>query len=336
MFTSVYQYADGTLKQNLSEEELRGVVRDGTGMLWLDIFKPNADEIFMLDEVFGFHPLAIEDCQHASAYPKLDDFGNHLFIVFLVPNPRFDPLKPRPEGETPAETEEPVEELDIFLGKNYAVTIHRTPLPFLQTLAERAKRNPKASLERGSAFLVHDIMDAAVDQFFVMVEKLQKQAEGLEQHLQSDSDDELQLSSAFDLKREVLNLRRQMSDHRELILRLLRGRNPIVKKKAVIYFRNILDHLNRIVDDLNICIDTLNSARDVHLAMANMRTNQVVKVLTVVFTLSLPFTIATSWYGMNFKSLPLDDHPAGPLVLSVATTVFAGLLYYWLRKRRFL
>src|SRR6185436_3276525 len=93
MITSLYLTAvttpNGALKQNLPEEEMRAAVRSGNGMLWVDLHKATPEEFFMLDEVFGFHPLAIEDCQHTSKFPKLDEFGTHVFFVFLAPNPNY-------------------------------------------------------------------------------------------------------------------------------------------------------------------------------------------------------------------------------------------------------
>ncbi len=329
MLSSLFLPPDGILKENLSKEDMGDAVRSKEGLLWVDFKKPDADEIFMLDDVFGFHPLAIEDCQHRSQLPKLDDFGNHIFIVFLVPNPLFDPHKEYDEGEE----EEPVQEVDFFLGPNYVVTVHAGNLPFLGSLLAGAKRTPKGTLNRDSAFLVHDIMDAAVDLFFTMVEKFEDEAEKLEALVQDESDKEI-LARVFEIRGRVLNLRRQMMDHRELITRLIRRNHPLVKKKAHIYFRNILDHLNRIIDDLDVCRDTLNTARDVHLALANMRTNEVMKTLTLVFAFSLPFTILTGWYGMNFKNLPLQNNPYGPWALSGAMAVFVLGIGYWLKKKQ--
>ena len=141
-------------------------------------------------------------------------------------------------------------------------------------------------------------------------------------------------SELLELKRRVLSLRRQMNDHRELLQRLIRGDHPVVAATSHIYYRNILDHLNRIEDDLDVCRDTIDHAREVYVALMDARANQVMKILTVVFTISLPFTILTGWYGMNFDRLPFTQEPWAPWALTGVMLAIAGGTLYWLRKNR--
>lgn len=334
MITSMYltavTTANGVLKQNLTEDEMRTAVRTGNGMLWVDLHKATPDEFFMLDEVFGFHPLAIEDCQHTSKHPKLDEFANHVFFVFLTPNPNYKPSEEVAKGEV---CEEAVQEINLFMGPNFVVTNHSVPLPFIQGLMDRAKRDPKRVLGRGASFLAHDILDSAVDQFFVMVEKIQDEAEEAEMELHRTEKLEL-LTGMLELKRRVLHLRRQMNDHRELIQRLLRDNHPACVPKSHVYFRDIIDHLNRIEDDLDVCRDTIDHAREVYLALMDARANQIMKVLTVLFTVSLPFTVVTSWYGMNFDHLPFLKDEWAPWALSVFMLAFAGGILLMLRRKK--
>ncbi|MCK6474993.1 MAG: magnesium transporter CorA family protein [Planctomycetes bacterium] len=330
MITSMHLAADGGFRQNLNEEQLREIVKKGDGLLWVDFAKPTPDEVFQLDEIFGFHPLAIEDCQHTSKFPKLDEFANYIFIVWLVPNPKYSPQMETQDGEA---TEEPVQEIDIFVGPHYVVTYHTGPLPFLQGLMDRGRRDHKRVLGRGSAFLTHDILDAGVDQFFVMVEKFQDEAEESEVRLQEKQDLEL-LQGVLDLKRRILSLRRQMNDHRELLQRLLRDNHSVVPQKSHAYFRNIVDHLNRIVGDLDVCRDTIDHAREVFLALLDARANQIMKVLTVLFTVSLPFTVLTGWYGMNFENLPFKLEAYGAYALTGVMLSISGSIIWWMRGKK--
>lgn len=336
MITCLYRSPDGALKQNLDEDEMRAASRTPGGLLWLDLHKPTPDEIFLLDEVFAFHPLAIEDCQHENEYPKLDDFSNYLFLVFLVPNPQFKPseiVEDAKEGEPEKEPEEPVIEMDMFVGANYVVTYHTSQLPFLNGLLERSRRDPKRGLGQGASFLAHDILDAGVDQFFVMVDKFQKEAEEAENTLYEGHKEEL-LAGILEIKRRVLDLRRRMGDHRELIQRIMRGNPNVIAHESHIYFRNILDHLHRIEDDLDVCRDTIDNARDVYLALGNARSNEVMKTLTLVFTLSLPFSIITGWFGMNFRHIPALENPWAPWAISAIMLLVATLMWFWLRAKR--
>lgn len=334
MITSYYYTSGGALKQNLDEDDMRAAVRSGEGLLWVNLQKPTPDETFVLDEAFGFHPLAIEDCQHVSRYPKLDEYREHLFLVFLAPNPSFRPEKMPGESENGnGNGDDAIHEVDLFLGKNYVVSYYNATLPFVQTLLDRAKREPKRGLGRGPAFLLHEIVDAAVDQFFAMVDKIEDEVEEAESKLLHVGQEET-LAHLLDLKRRVMSLRRQMSDHRETIQRLMRLNHPVMSQDTAPYFRDILDHLNQIEDDLDVCRDTIDAARDVYLAMANTRTNDVMRVMTVLFTLTLPFAIMTSFFGMNFKKLPLDDHEYGVWIYTGIMSAVALALFLWIRKRK--
>jgi magnesium transporter len=330
VITSIYRTPEGTLKTNLDEDAMRAVVRAPGGMLWVDLHKPTPEEIFVLDEVFAFHPLAIEDCQHSNEYPKLDEFSNHLFLVLLAPNPKYRPDQVIEDGN---EQEEPVSEIDLFVGQHFVVTHHSAQLPFLAGLLERARRDPRRGLGQGAAFLAHDIIDAAVDQFFTMVDKFQKEAEEAEEQTYEDHTEEL-LSGILEIKRQVLDLRRRMGDHRELIQRVLRSNPSVIIPESHIYFRNILDHLHSIEDDLDVCRDTVDNARDVYLALGNARSNEVMKTLTLVFTLSLPFSIITGWFGMNFQRLPFLEHWWAPWAVSGLMLGIAALILLWLRAKR--
>jgi len=351
VISSYYYTPEGTLKQNLSEDEMRAIVKSKQGLLWVDLFRPGPDELFMLDEVFAFHPLAIEDCQHISRMPKVDDYGSHLFVVFLAPNPKchsFSVPKPgdkpvRMSASAPApskeidvphpEEEEPLHEIDLFLGVNFVVTYHVAPLPFMQLIADRAKREPKRIMGRASSFLAHDILDAAVDQFFVMVETIQVEVEELEENITSRGLQPM-LTQLLRLKGRLLGLRRQIGDHREMLSHLIRGNYEVMHPKSIIYYRDVLDHLNRIEDDLDVCRESLDSTRDAYLALTDVRTNETLKFFTIVFTISIPITIMTGWFGMNFQNLPWIGEEWG---WWVATLIMCGSslgLYLWFRFKK--
>jgi len=330
VITCLYRTPEGVLKQNLNEDEMRVAARAPGGLLWLDLNMPSVEEIALLDDVFAFHLLAIEDCRHANEFPKLDEFPNYLFLVFLVPNPKYKPDQVIEDGN---KGEEPVIEMDMFIGQHFVVTYHTEPLPFVHGLLERGRRDPRRGLSHGSSFLAHDILDAGVDQFFVMVDKFQKEAEESETKLYEDHSQEL-LAGILQVKRRVLDLRRRMGDHRELIQRLLRGNPMIIVPDSHIYFRNVIDHLRSIEDDLDVCRDTIDNARDVFLALGNARSNDVMKTLTLVFTLSLPFSIVTSWFGMNFEHLPHLTNPWAPLIITVVMFGIAAIMLFWLRAKK--
>jgi len=279
------------LASGIDPGKLADIIRSGKGTLWVDIESGTDEETALLDEPFEFHPLAIEDCREDEAYPKLDDFERYLFLVVLAP----DLLS--------IEQEDPVMlALDLFLGGNFVVTYHKRPLKSISQLRARVERSPDEVMGRGPAFLAHAILHSVVDQHYAAVARLDDAAERY-QDLILERPRKGYLDRVLALRSHVLQLRRMLSDERNLMVQLSRGAGGLVGEDAMIYYSDLSEHLDLLGDKLDVSRDSLAGARDLYLSVSANRTNEIMRALAIIATIVLPLTFVTSLYGMNV-SLP--------------------------------
>lgn len=317
------------LVSGIAPGELGGVVRSGRGTLWVDLESPTDEETALLDRVFAFHPLAIEDCREGEAYPKLDDFESYLFLVVLAP----DLLS--------IEQEDPVMlVLDLFLGTNFVVTYHKRPLRSISQLRASAERSPIEVMGKGPAFLAHAILDSVVDQHYAAVARLDDAAERY-QDLILERPRKGYLDRVLALRSHVLQLRRMLSDERNLMVELSRGAGGLVGEEARIYYSDLSEHLDQLGDRLDVSRDALAGARDLYLSVSANRTTEIMRALAIIATIVLPLTFVTSLYGMNVD-LPGGSGDAGGgnmftfLVLAGVMIAIAAAFFGYFRWRKWI
>lgn len=308
-----YRCIDGTLKgTSPSEEELRNFLRDERMLLWVDFELPTEKEIVFLDTVFGFHPLAIEDCTEGIHAPKIDDFRRYLFIILRT-------IVAKNEN---SELDFP--EIDLFVGNRFLVTIHRFPLEELTNINDQIKRNPEAMMGRGPDRLLAYLLDSIVDRYLTTMEVFDERIADIEDEVFDNPTTET-LSKLFRLKREILNLRRVLVPHREILRRLGRELHPLIIEEHRVYFWDIYDHLVRLTELIEYHRDLISGALDAYLSVISNRLNVVMKTLTVIATIMMPLTMIASIYGMNFHIMPGLAHPGGFYItigaMGIITTV---------------
>jgi magnesium transporter len=253
---------------------------------WLDLDSPSDDDLTALEEVFGFHPLTIEDNRKFGQRPKLEPFDDYAFVVFYGA---------RLEGERVALTE-----LHGFISGSYVVSIHRAPcmeLNELRTLFERDH-------ERAEQFVVYKIFDTLTDSFFPVLSAMDEEIDVIENEIVEQPTDE-QLRTIFRLKRDLLAMRRVVTPERDLFARAIEdiADLPGLEPGKRDYFRDVYDHLIRISDQIDSYRDLLTSAMDVYLSTVSNRLNQVMKQLTIIATIFLPLAFVTGFFGQNFAWL---------------------------------
>jgi len=324
---STYHFdVDEGLTKDIAPGDLVPLVKGGRGVLWVDMESPTEDETALLDEVFAFHPLAIEDCSEKEQYPKLDDFDSHLFLVMLAP----DLLS--------IEQEDPeMLTLDLFIGKGFVVTYHERPLRSISQLRARAERSPAEVLGRGPALLAHAILDAVVDQHYAGVSRLNDAAERLQDLILEQPRKEY-LDRTLALRSHVLQLRRILSDERNVMVQLSSGHDSLVGEDASRYYADLSEHLDQLSDKLDVTRDSLGGARDLYLSVSANRTNEAMRVLAALATILLPLTFITGLYGMNVR-LPggvegARGHPyAFPVILGAMGLVAVVIFLLFRRKK---
>lgn len=287
---------------------------------WVDLEDPTPEETSVLEDPFHFHPLAIEDSLDETHHPKMDDYESYLFLI--LHGIRMD--APTAELIT--------RRLNVFLGANYLVTLHRGPMRSIRGTREMCCRDALPALSRGVDFLLHHILDQMFDRYFPALNAMEDKIQLVQVEV-FESPSRETLDRIFALKQDVSHLRRLSAPQRDLISRLARTEHKIISRKAALYFRDLYDQLYRITEIAYSYNDLVQATLDAYLSAVNNRLNETMKRLTVIGALLMPLTVITSLYGMNFRHMPELDWKYGyPMVLGLMAAVSGGLLW-WFKRR---
>ncbi|HEX4669055.1 MAG TPA: magnesium/cobalt transporter CorA [Solirubrobacterales bacterium] len=285
---------------------------------WLDLTDPGKDEVAALEEAFSFHPLALEDMVKRGQRPKLEDFGEYMFLVYYGAIDGKD-------GEVE------LEEVHAFLSGGYIVTSHQHRCAPLEEARERLD----AQSPRSEQFVVYRVLDGLTDSFFPILERLDERMETLDGEI-FDRPEPRQLEEITALRRELVRLRRVVTPQRDL---LARGVDDILEIPGLEadsrnYFRDVYDHAIRISDQIDSYRDLLAGSRDAYLSVVSNRLNQITKQLTVVATVFLPLSFIVGFFGQNFKWLVTNiDSATAFFALGIGSLVLSAIgLLVWFRR----
>jgi magnesium transporter len=325
MIRSVYFYPGKPIRKDVSPHEYQKLRRDCRGLLWINFQNEPGENCLPILQAFGFHPLAIDDALQEVHAPKLDDWGDYLYIVLNY-------LDIKENGNS---WETKTEELDVFLGENYIVTLHDSPIPAIDEAWESCNRDPR-TLQAGPDHLLYKIADNIVNGYMPFVERIDHAIDQLEDEI-FDHPTPRTLENLFTLKRLLQAMRRILLPQREVMNKLARDDYKIIDPKDRIFFRDIYDHLVRLHDLNESLRDLVGGALDSYLSVINNRMNDIMKTLTIITTLFMPITFITGFFGMNFFE------PVAGLVGWTTQQVFTGTLlimllfplsmYIWMRSR---
>ncbi|MCD4812630.1 magnesium/cobalt transporter CorA [bacterium] len=290
-------------------------------LLWLDITNPSEDDIDLMVETFKFHQLAIEDAIFPQNLPKIDDYDDYLYIVLHelhFPDHITHEIK--------------TQELNIFFGKNFVLTIHNEALPSIAKLFQKCISKP-ISMQQGSGFLLHNIIDHVVDNYFPVVDHIETKIEDLEDQVLAGADQTV-LEKIVDLKKNVMTLRNFIVPQRKILGVLCRSNIPNIKRSTSAYFRDVYDHVVRISEMVDTYRDVLNSTMDAYLSVVSNRMNEIMKTLTIITTIMMPLTVITSFYGMNVKMPEFNWGINGYFfAIGLMVLALAGMLIFLKRKK---
>ncbi|MGH7530674.1 MAG: magnesium/cobalt transporter CorA [Gemmatimonadales bacterium] len=320
---SIYRRPDGTLEQDLAPTRIREIVKAGEGELWVDIDSTSMHQHALLEKVFEFHPLSVEDTLSPGTRVKLEEYDRYVFVVVAVVG--FDERTPDPFDLATTN-------LYFYLGRNFLVTVHATPSRSCGTVRDRLIRNPEL-LARGAEMTMHNIIDQSVDAYFPLVEQLNTLVDGLEDRLFEQFDEKL-IHEIFKAKRATFSFRRHLGPLRE-VLNILTNRPCMhIRPETQLYYRDVYDHTIRIVESLDTVRDLLAGVLETYLSQTSNRMNRVMKQLSIVSTIALPLIVIGGIYGMNFGRIPLSDHPLGFYWALGGMAATAAVLVWWLKKNR--
>jgi magnesium transporter len=295
------------------------------GPLWMDIDSTVQSQHALLEELFRFHPLAIEDTLNPASRVKLEEYPGFMYIVIRA-------------VQLAADTDDPYDletkDLHCFLGPSYLVTVHAGAMAPVDTVWEIMRRSPEL-LDRGVERTLHAVLDTAIDGYFPILDQIDDFIDGLEERVFARFDQEA-LRDLFQVKRLVLSLRRYLGPSREVLNVLTNRPSTLVAQEVQIYFRDTYDHVLRINDALDTYRDLLSSTMDAYLTQVSNRLGATTKGLSVVATMSLPFVVVSGMWGMNFSRMPMAQWPNGFWVLLLVQLGLGLLLLMLLRRRNLL
>ncbi|MBK9990761.1 MAG: magnesium/cobalt transporter CorA [Verrucomicrobia bacterium] len=308
--------------RDLEVEALRLVRADKGLMLWVDLDDPTAEEIkTILEGVFQFHPLEIEDCATPSSLPKVEDYDDHLFMVTHA----VDFTRTEKFNTT---------ELDLFLGKDYLVTFHRKPLRSVQAALDRCAK-ATGVVARGPDRLAHTVLDLLVDNYKPVIDELRAELEELEEIVLTKGDESL-ISKLLHVRTDINRLRQIVRPQRDVVSRLAHGENKHVRAIMLPYFRDLRDELLRIDETASSYADQLLISFDLYLSKSDFQANEGIKALTALTAITLPATLVGTWYGMNFEHMPELKTPYGYPTAMAVTVLLTAAMWWWCKKRRWI
>lgn len=328
MIRSLYYIAGKPVRTDISPDEFPRLLRDRRGLLWVDFMSEPEQIAEPILRSFNFHPLAIDDALQETHTPKIDDWGDYIYIVLNVMNYK------REHGVFESE----VDELDIFLGKNFVVTFHDQLISAVEDVWSACQRDTR-HLHDGPDHLLYRITDSLVNSYMPLVEQIDNQLDQIEDHV-FENPSRNTLEQIFALKRILQSMRRIILPQREVLNKLARDDYRVIDPKDRVFFRDIYDHLVRLHDINESLRDLVSGAMDTYLSVINNRMNEVMKTLAIITTLFMPITFVTGFFGMNFFE-PVANLVGWTTrqVFEITVGIMLGLpivMYLWMRRRTWL
>jgi len=316
---------DMAMTESADLEMVKSLLDDQETLMWVDLYRDSHDESRrILTEIFNFHPLSVDDALVEIHIPKIDDWGNYLYLSLVAVDP-----------DQPLDDIDKSIELDVFVGVNYIVTYHQEKLQAVDLVWNHILRN-ETHLQRGSKFIIYQIIDELANEYMKMIDHLDMRVEAIEDTV-IEKPDKKMLEEIFSIKRSLLNLRRIIAPQREVLNKLSRGDFEIVSQKERMYFRDVYDHLVRVHEIIESLRDMVGGALDTYLSVVNNQLSSIMKTLTIITTLFMPLSFLTGFFGMNFFAASNRlNHWTGMASFGLVMAVMIGLplgMFWWMRRR---
>jgi magnesium transporter len=319
--TLVLNRESKTFNRCENPKEISTLCSVAPNIVWVDVADPTSEDFHRLATEFGFHPLSIEDCRNEHQRPKVEEYQGYYFIVLY-------------EAELLMGNQLELRELNIFLGKNYLVTVHSQPIRSIET-AERLWREWTDLAERGTGLLAYLIIDSIVDDYMPLLDAISDRMDELEDHLFVEFQPGA-IEEIFRVKKELLFLRRAVTPLRDVFNTMLRREQPIFSRETLVYFQDVFDHLIRVADTIDTLRDMIGATMDAYLSISGNRMNVVMKRLTSISTILMSVTLVAGIYGMNFEYMPELKWRYGYVGTLVAMLMIGIGLYTYFRKIKWL
>ena len=317
MLINCVAYQEGKKLSDITVEAISDYIEMPGTFVWVALREPEREELAEMKEEFGLHELAVEDAQRGNQRPKIEEYGDSLFVV--VRSVELDGMELH-EGE-----------LDIFVAENYVLSVRNNVNRGFLGVRARAEREPQL-LALGSAFVLYALMDAVVDRYFPVVDMLESELEKIEDRIFIKGSQRDNIERLYELKRKVLQLRHAVAPMLDAVGKLHGGRVPAFCFNTQDYFRDVHDHLHRINASIDTIRETISTAIQVNLSMVAIDEGEVNKRLAAWAAIFAVFTAFAGVWGMNFEYMPeLKSRWGYPTALGFMFCL-CGYLYYRFRR----
>jgi magnesium transporter len=320
-----YTASEFTERELVTPEECRPFL-DKDSVTWIHLQGVTGKETMEnIGELFGLHPLAMEDVLNKGQRPKIEEYEGQLFIVMMMLRKLNDATA--------------AEQVSIFLGKNYIVSFHAGSNDPLEPLRHRLRKQVGHLRNSAADYLLYCILDLVIDQGYPVLEDYGEAVSEIEESLLTHVATQDTLAQIHRIRRELLLLRRSLWPQREIMNSLLRGGNVLINEGTLLYLRDCYDHVVQIMDLVETYRDMATNMVDVYLSSVSHRLNEIMRVLTLIATIFIPLTFVVGLYGMNFShpdspwAMPeLHWYYGYPMVLLVMVAIVVGMVFYFRRK----
>jgi magnesium transporter len=317
MLINCVAYEEGRKLADIDKRDIRNYLQRPGCFVWVALRDATDEELSEMQEEFDLHPLAVEDARHGHQRPKIEEYGDLLFVVINTVDVVGEELK--------------LGEVDIFVGRNYVLTVRQHSEQGFLGVRARTEREPEL-LRNGSGYVLYALMDSVVDRYFPVLDAVESEFESIERQLFSAKDPRSTIESLYYVKQKLTTLKHATGPMLEYTGRLFGGRVPQVCAGLGEYFRDVYDHLIRLNQSIDSLRDTVNTAIQVNLTLLTINETEVTKRLAAWGALIAVPTFIASVYGMNFKNMPELDWAFGyPVALGVMAL---SNFYLWYRFRK--
>ena len=326
MLISCVAYQNGRKLADIPTEDISEYVSRPDCFVWVAMFEPSPEELDEMAEEFGLHELAVDDARHGHQRPKIEEYGDSLFAV----------LHTVEHVKTPGGDDELLTgEVDVFVGRNYVLSVRQRTQVGFAAVRGRAEREPEL-LQHGSGFVFYALMDNVVDRYFPILDGLETELEEIEEQIFVRNTARSNIESLYALKQKLMILKHAVDPLMEATGRLYGGRVPQICAGMGEYFRDVYDHLHRIHLAIEAIRDMLTTAIQVNLGMISLGESEVTKKLAAWAAIIAVPTMVAGIYGMNFKNMPELDWAWGYPAAVAMMVIIDVWLYFNFKKVKWL
>ncbi len=321
MLVNSVAYKDGQKIADVAREDIHAYLARNDCIVWVAVRDPEPHELDQLEEQFDLHPLAIEDARHGHQRPKFEEYGDSLFFVLHMIELDGDELR--------------VGEVNIFVGRNYVLSVRMRSDRNFQDVRARCEREPEL-MQHGTGYILYALMDAVVDRYFPILDGIETRLETIEAQIFAGTSPRANIEALYGIKQDLMTLKHATAPLLEAVGKLYGGRVPQICSGLGEYFRDVSDHLVRINQHIDAAREMVTTAISVNLSLITLQESEVTKRLAGYAALVAVPTMIAGIYGMNFDFMPELKWAWGyPLALG-SMVVIDAYLFYRFRKARWL